>query len=245
MPDQMLLKMRKVGLVFRKELATYFNSTIAYITLLVFLLLSGWFFTSSFFIINESDLRVLFSLIPIIFLFFIPAVTMGLISREQSSGTMEFLVTLPLSDWEIVVGKYLAAVALIGVGLLFTMFHLLTLIFVATDIDPGAIFTGYLGLLLVGGVYAAVGVFCSSFTGNQITAFIVSFGIVFIFFILDKMLIFFPGFLASILQFISIDYHLANISRGVIDSRNLIYFASVIGLFLMLSVRVLEMRKWR
>ena len=245
MPDQLLFPLRNLGLVFRKELAAYFNSTVAYITLLVFLLITGWFFSSSFFIINESDLRVLFSLVPIIYLFFIPAVTMGLIAREKSSGTMEFLVTLPLSDWEVVLGKYLAAVTLIAVGLAFTLFHCLTLLLVATDLDPGAIFTGYLGLLLVGGVYAAAGVFCSSLTGNQITAFILCFMIVFVFFMLGKMLIFFPGFLAACAQYVSIDYHLSNISRGVIDSRNLVYFASMTGLFLMLAVRVLEMRKWR
>ncbi len=245
MPDQLLLPLRNIGLIFRKELAAYFNSSVAYITLLVFLLITGWFFSSSFFIINESDLRVLFSLVPIIYLFFIPAVTMGLIARERSSGTMEFLVTLPLSDWEVVLGKYLAAVALIAVGLAFTLFHFVTLLLVATDVDPGAIFTGYLGLLLVGGVYAAAGVFCSALTGNQITAFILSFMIVFVFFMLDKMLIFVPGSLTAFVQYISIDFHLSNISRGVIDSRNLVYFASMTGLFLMLAVRVLEMRKWR
>ncbi len=245
MLDQLLLPLRNVGLIFRKELAAYFNSSAAYITLLVFLLITGWFFSSSFFIINESDLRVLFSLVPIIYLFFIPAVTMGLIAREKSSGTMEFLVTLPLSDWEVVLGKYLAAVALIAVGLGFTLFHFATLLLVATDLDPGAVFTGYLGLLLVGGVYAAAGVFCSAMTGNQITAFILSFMIVFVFFMLDKMLIFVPGSLTAFVQYVSIDFHLSNISRGVIDSRNLVYFASITGLFLMLAVRVLEMRKWR
>ena len=245
MPNQLLLPLRNVGLIFRKELAAYFNSSVAYITLLVFLLITGWFFSSSFFIINESDLRVLFSLVPIIYLFFIPAVTMGLIAREKSSGTMEFLVTLPFSDWEVVLGKYLAAVALIAVGLGFTLFHFATLVLVATDLDPGAVFTGYLGLLLVGGVYAAAGVFCSALTSNQITAFILSFMIVFVFFMLDKMLIFVPGSLTSLVQYISIDFHLSNISRGVIDSRNLVYFASTTGLFLMLAVRVLEMRKWR
>lgn len=245
MRDQYLSSARHVGLIFRKEMSAYFNSPVAYITLVVFLLIGGWFFSSSFFLINESDLRMLFATIPIIYLFFIPAVSMGLIAREKSTGTMELLVTLPLEDWEVVVGKYLAAVALVGVGLLFTLFHLLTLALVATNLDPGAIFAGYLGLLLVGGVYAAAGVFCSAVTSNQITAFILSFLIVFVFFILDKVLLFAPSSLAALLQYLSIDYHLSNISRGVIDSRNIIYFGSAIGLFLILAVKVLEMRKWR
>lgn len=245
MRNQYLNSARHVGLIFRKEMAAYFNSPVAYITLVVFLLMGGWFFSSSFFLINESDLRVLFAVIPIIYLFFIPAISMGLIAREKNTGTMELLVTLPLEDWEVVVGKYLAAVALIGVGLLFTLVHLFTLALVATNLDPGAIFAGYLGLLLVGGVYAAAGIFCSAVTDNQITAFILSFLIVFVFFILGKMLLFAPPFLGALLQYLSIDYHLSNISRGVIDSRNLIYFGSAIGLFLMLAVKVLEMRKWR
>ena len=245
MGDQLRNSARHVGVIFRKEMAAYFNSTVAYITLVVFLLIGGWFFASSFFLVGESDLRGLFSIIPVIYLFFIPAVSMGLIAREKSAGTMELLVTLPLDDWEVVVGKYLAAVALIGVGLLFSLFHFATLAFVGTNLDVGAVFAGYLGLLLVGGVYASVGIFCSAATGNQITAFIIAFLIVFTFFMMDKVLFFVPGGLAALLQYVSIDYHLANISRGVIDSRNVIYFGTVIALFLILATRILEMRKWR
>ena len=245
MADRWRISAGHVGIIFRKEMGAYFNSTVAYITLVVFLLISGWFFASSFFLVGESDLRGLFSIIPVIYLFFIPAVSMGLIAREMSSGTIELLVTLPLDDWEVVLGKYLAVVALIAVGLLYTFFHFITLAAVGTNIDVGAIFTGYLGLLLVGGVYASAGIFCSAVTGNQITAFILSFLIVFIFFMMDKVLFFVPGFLTALLQYVSIDYHLTNISRGVIDSRNVIYFFSLISLFLILAVRILEMRKWR
>ncbi|UCD37238.1 MAG: ABC transporter permease subunit [Fidelibacterota bacterium] len=245
MRDQMQTGARHVGIIFRKEIGGYFNSPVAYITLVVFLLISGWFFSSSFFLINESDLRGLFNIIPVIYLFFIPAITMGLIAREKSAGTMELLVTLPLEDWEVVLGKYLAAVSLIAVGLLYTLFHFFTLTFVGTNIDVGALFAGYLGLLLAGGVYAAAGVFCSAVTGNQITAFILGFLIVFAFFMMDKVLFFIPSFMAGIVQFISVDYHLSNISRGVIDSRNLIYFGTMIAVFLIMAVRVLEMRKWR
>ena len=245
MSDRLQISARHVGIIFRKEIGGFFNSPVAYITLVVFLLISGWFFSSSFFLINESDLRGLFNIIPTIYLFFIPAITMGLIARERSAGTMELLVTLPLEDWEIVAGKYLAAVALVAVGLLYTLLHFITLTFVGTNIDAGAIFTGYLGLRLVGGVYAAAGIFCSAVTGNQITAFILGFLIVFVFFMMDKVLFFVPGFLAGTMQYISVDYHLSNISRGVIDSRNLVYFFTVIAVFLILAVRVLEIRKWR
>lgn len=239
------LNLKNVGLIYRKELAAYFNSSVAYITLLVFLLIGGWFFSNSFFLINESDLRALFGIIPIIYLFFVPAITMSLIARERHSGTLEILVTFPLEDWEVITGKFLAAISLIGVGLLLTMVHFVTLMFVGTNVDYGAIISGYLGLLLVGSLYAAVGIFCSSLTDNQITAFILSFLIVFIFFMLGKVLLFVPESLTALLQFLSTDYHLSNISRGVIDSRNLLYFGSLITLFLIAAVRVLEMRKWR
>ena len=245
MPEAFTINLRQTMLIFRKELASYFDSAVAYIVLVVFLLIGGWFFSSSFFLINESDLRVLFNIIPIMYLFFIPAITMGLLAREKSAGTIELLVTLPISDWAVVLGKYLAAMALLGVALLFTLMHFITLVLVSSNVDVGALLSGYLGLLLVGGVYAAIGIFCSAITSNQITAFIVNFMIVFILFVLSKVIIFVPGFLSALVQYISIDFHLTNISRGVIDSRNLVYFGSMIFLFLTLAVRVLEMRKWR
>ena len=245
MPEAFATNLRQTILIFRKELASYFDSAVAYIALVVFLLIGGWFFSSSFFLINESDLRVLFSVIPIMYLFFIPAITMGLLAREKSAGTIELLVTLPIADGAVVLGKYLAAMALLGVALLFTLLHFTTLVFVSSNVDVGALISGYLGLLLVGGVYAAIGIFCSAITDNQITAFIGSFMLVFILFVLSKVIIFVPGFMSAFVQYISIDFHLTNISRGVIDSRNLVYFGSMIFLFLSLAVRVLEMRKWR
>lgn len=232
-------------ILYRKEVQSFFNSPVAYITLVIFLLISAWFTMSTFFLINESDLRTLFSVVPIVYLFFVPAITMGLIARERNSGTMEFITTLPFTDGEIILAKFLAALTLIGTALAFTLVHLITLLIIGNNIDVGALISGYLGLLLVGGVYAAIGTFGSTVTDNQITAFLISFLIIFIFFILDKILIFVPGFLGSVFQFLSIDYHLSNISKGVIDSRNLIYFGSMIAFFLLVSVRVLEMRKWR
>lgn len=232
-------------ILYRKEVQSFFNSPVAYITLVIFLLISAWFTMSTFFLINESDLRTLFSVVPIVYLFFVPAITMGLIAREKNSGTMEFITTLPFTDGEIIVAKFLAGLTLIGTALAFTLVHLITLLIIGNNIDVGALITGYLGLLLVGGVYTAIGTFGSTVTDNQITAFLISFLVIFIFFILDKILIFVPGFLGSIFQFLSIDYHLSNISRGVIDSRNLIYFGSMIAFFLLVSIRVLEMRKWR
>ena len=237
--------MRNVKAIYAKEMKSFFNSPMAYIFLAVFVLFNGYFFTNTFFLINQSDLRSLFDVIRWVYIIFIPAITMGLIAREKGLGTMEVLSTLPIKDSEFVVGKYLAAWSLIGVGLIFTLFHFITLLFVGTNIDHGAILCGYLGLFLVGGVYAAIGTFTSSITENQVIALILGAAIVFVLFLVDKMLFFVPSYMAGFLQYIGVDYHLSNITRGVIDSRNLIYFGSLIWLFLMLAIHTIGKRKWR
>jgi len=228
----------------QRELKSYFNSPIAYIVITIFLLISGWFFFSGLFIVEQVSLRGLFSIVPFVFMFFAPAISMRLISEEKRSGTIEVLATLPVKDWEIILGKFLSALILLSVAVLLTLTYALTLSFMG-NLDGGALVGGYLGLILVGATYLSVGVFTSSLTKNQVVAFVVSFVIVFALFVLDKVAIFFPGFLAGFLQYISVDYHFSNIARGVIDSRDVIYYFSVIFFFLILAVRSLEGRKWR
>jgi ABC-2 type transport system permease protein len=231
--------------ITKKEIKSYFNSPAAYIVLVILLLLSGWFFASPMFINNQANLRTLFGIIPLLYLFFVPAITMGLLSREKNTGTMELLTTLPLKDSQIIIGKFWASVSLIGVGLLFTLVHLITIVFLGKNIDFGAIFCGYMGLLFLGAVYSAIGIFASSVTSNQIVSLIISFFIIFFFFIIKFFLFFVPDFLVGIFQFISIDYHFSNITRGVIDTRNIIYFISLIMLFLKLAQISLENRNWK
>lgn len=231
--------------ITKKEIRSYFNAPAAYIVLVIFLLLSGWFFASPLFINNQANLRTLFNIIPLLYLFFVPAITMGLISREKNTGTMELLATLPLKDNQIIMGKFWSSIALIAIGLLLTLIHFITILILGTNIDLGAIFCGYLGLLFLGAVYSSIGIFASSITSNQIVALIISFFIIFFFFIIRFILIFVPDLLVGIFQFISIDYHLSNISRGVIDTRNIIYFVSLIILFLKLAQISLENRNWK
>lgn len=237
--------MHNVKTIYLREIRSFFNSPMAYIFLVIFAVVNGYFFMNTFFLYDQSDMRALFSIIPLVYLFFIPAVTMGLIARENNLGTMEIVSTLPLHYTEFVAGKFLAALSLILLGLLATVVHLITLMSVGTNIDYGAVFSGYFGLALVGAVYAAIGTFSSSVTDNQVVAFIIGVFIVLVFFLLDKLLLFVPSTLAGLIQYLSVDYHYSNISRGVIDTRNLIYFASVIGFFLYLTVQNLEVRKWR
>ena len=236
--------MNSILTIYKKELKSFFTSPMAYIFLVVFVLVCGYFFTNTFFLYNQSDMRSLFGIIPLVYLFFIPAVSMGLISQEKSLGTIEIITTLPIRGRDIVLGKYLAALTLILIALSITLIHYITLIQVGTTIDHGAVFTGYLGLALLGGVYTAVGIFASSITENQVIAFIVGIAIVLTFFLMDKLLIFVPSGLAGIVQYMSTEFHLSNISRGVIDTRNLIYFGSIIGFFLFMTTRILESRKW-
>ena len=237
--------MRNAMAIYSKELRSYFNGPMAYIFLVLFALLNGYFFTNTFFLMGQSDMRVLFGLVPVVYLFFVPAISMGLISREKSLGTMEVVSTLPITDIEFVVGKYLAAVSLILVALLFTFVHLLTLAAVGTNIDYGAVAMGYFGLVLLGAFYAAIGTFASSLTDNQVVSLIVAIVAVIAFYLMDKPLLFVPSAISGIVQYLSVEFHLSNISRGVVDSRNLIYFGSMIWLFLALTIRVLEIRKWR
>jgi len=236
--------MHNILTIYKKELRSFFNTPMAYIFLVVFALVNGYFFTNTFFLYNQSDMRSLFGIVPLVYLFFIPAVSMGLISREKSLGTIEIITTLPVRERDIVIGKFLAGLSLILIALLTTLIHYITLINVGTTIDHGAVFTGYLGLALLGGVYTAVGIFSSSLTENQVIAFIVGIAIVITFFLMDKLLVFVPPGLAGIIQYLSTEFHLSNMSRGVIDTRNIVYFGSVIGFFLFMTTRVLESRKW-
>ncbi|MAV65088.1 MAG: ABC transporter [Candidatus Marinimicrobia bacterium] len=237
--------MNNTKIIFIKELRSYFNSPMAYIFLIVFAVTNGYFFTNTFFLFNQSDMRALFGIVPLIYLFFIPAITMSLIAKEKNSGTMEVISTMPIKDIEFILGKFFAALTLICVGLIITFVHLFTLMNVGTNIDFGSVFTGYLGILLLGAVYASIGTFASSITDNQVISFIISVFIVLIFFLMDKVIFFMPSYIQGLIQYISVEFHLSNMSRGVIDTRNLIYFISLITFFLFMTTRVLEMRKWK
>jgi len=235
--------MNNVWSIYKKELKSYFNSAIAYIVITVFLLIAGWFFATNFFLMGQATVRTALSVIPLIFIFFVPAITMRAIAEEKKSGTIELLVTMPTKDEEIVLGKFLAALTLLAIALAFTLVYAITASLLG-NLDKGPTFAGYLGLLLLGAVYLAIGIFASSTSENQIVAFIIGLAIIFVFFMLDKVLMFVPGPLVSLFEFLSVDYHFNSIARGVIDTRDLIYYLSLTIFALMLAVRSLESRKW-
>jgi ABC-2 type transport system permease protein len=235
--------MNKALIIAGKETRILFSSPATYIVLVVFLVINAWFFTSTLFISGKAELRDLFNILPMVYLFFIPAITMGLIAKEKSSGTLEVLTTLPLKEGQIIIGKYLASISVLLVGLIFTLIHLITIQIFGQNLDYGAICCGYVGMFLLGAVYCAIGIFGSSIHSNQIVAFIISFAIVFFFFILQYILFLIPGSLAGIIQYLSFGYHTDNFTRGIIDSRDIIYFLSLIIIFLRLAIVMLETRK--
>lgn len=237
------MKYQNITNIFLKELRSFFNSPVAYIVIVVFLIILGWFFTSNLFLTNVSSLRTVFEMTPFLLLFFAPAITMRLISEEKKSGTLELLVTKPVREDEIILGKFLAALALYFFTLVPTLCYFITVSFIGT-LDIGPVIGGYLGLLFVGCVFLAISVFGSSITENQVVAFIVSFLIVFCLFMLDKILFYLPSYLVTAFEYISVDYHFSNIARGVVDTRDIIYYLSATGFALLMGTVALQRRRW-
>ena len=230
--------------ISKREIRTYFNSPVAYIVVTVFTIVFGFFFFNNLFVEKQADMRGFFSLAPLMFCFFAPAITMRLLAEEKGSGTIELLITMPVRDWEVVVGKWLAAMALLLTTLLLTLVFAITVAKLG-PLDKGPAFGGYLGLLLMGGSYVAIGVMASSLTRNQVVSLIVAFGICFALFLLGKVLPFIPEKIQPLVAFLSTDTHFENVSRGVIDSRDVIYYVSVIVVTLLIATTSLESRKWK
>ena len=231
--------------IFKRELRSYFNSPVAYVVIVVFLAILGWFFANNLFLNNVASLFIIFDspLVKILFLVIAPAITMRLIAEERKTGTIELLTTKPIKDVEIILGKFFAAWCVLGAALLPTLLYVITMA-VLGSIDLGAVLSGYIGLMLMGGVFVALGLLASRLTDNQIVAFILGFILVFALFMLDKVLPYLPSFMASTLEFLGVDFHYSSIARGVIDSRNIVYFVSMLGFSLMLATVSLERRKW-
>jgi ABC-2 type transport system permease protein len=224
--------MRQVSPVFKKEFRSYFISPIAYIVISIFLVVMGWFFFSTFFLFNQASLRNFFGLLPITFAFVIPAVTMRLVSEELNVGTYEILLTMPVSYAEVVMGKFLAALAFVGAMLIPTLAYPAIVSFLG-DLDWGPVVGGYLGAMLLGASFSAVGLFASSLTRNQIVAFIIAVGICFALVLIDKILFFLPSEFLGVFEYLGADTHFENIAKGILDSRDILYFLSLtfIGLY--------------
>lgn len=224
--------MQQVIHIFKKEFKAYFISPVAYIVIAIFLLVVGWFFFTPFFLYNQANIRNFFGLLPVMFAFVIPAITMRLVAEELNVGSHEILLTMPVTHTDVIIGKFLASVGFIVAMLIPTFAYALTVASLG-QIDWGPVIGGYLGALLLGAAFSAIGLFASTLTKNQIVAFIVGVAICFSLTLIDKMLFFLPRSLLGILSYLGADFHFQNISKGIIDTRDIIYFLSVcfVGLY--------------
>lgn len=213
--------------IAKKEFGHYFVSPIAYIVISIFLLVTGWFFFTTFFLYDQANLRNFFNLLPLIFSFVVPAITMRLFAEELNVGSYEILVTMPVTFLDVILGKFLASVLFVSAMLVPTLAYPIFISFLG-QLDWGPVIGGYIGAVFLSAAFCAIGLLASSLTRNQIIAFIISMVICFSLTVIDKMLFFFPQTLLGVLNFLGTDYHFQNISKGVIDSRDLLYFLSII-----------------
>jgi len=240
--------------IFFKEINTFFSSLIGYITMGVFLVVMGlfvWVFPDTSVLSYEySTLDYFFTTAPWVLMFLVPAITMRSFSEEINTGTIELLTTRPLSDWQIVFGKFFAAFVLVLVCIIPTLFYYISIYILGAEtgnIDTGATNGSYIGLLLLGAAFVSIGMFTSSLTSNQIVAFLGAVFLCFFFFsafdFLSRLDVFFAK-VDDIVENIGIFSHYTSISRGVLDTRDLVYFFSFSGFFLLLTKVALESRKW-
>lgn len=238
--------MNHVIAIAKKELKAYFNSPLAYLFIDVFLVVLAWLFFQSYFIISQASMRVYFAYIPWVFLFLIPAITMRLWAEEKKLGTIELLLTSPVKDESIVLGKFFASVLFLSITLALS-FAIPVVLYWTGAPDTGILIGSYLGALFLGSAYIAIGMWLSAFTDNQIIAFILAIVVCFFFyivgeaFVLQKM----PSFLAGFFDQLGLGTHYESMTRGVLDSRDILYYLSFIGFFLFLNVRQISSRRFR
>jgi ABC-2 type transport system permease protein len=230
--------------ITRKELASFFNSPVAYVVLGMFLSVTGalYFFFSPLFIVNNATLRPFFSLMPLVFMFLAPAITMRLIAEERKSGTIESLLTLPVKEWEVVAGKYLAALVMVAIGMVFTITYPVSIAMLTApgqSLDWGPVVGGYVGTMLLSSSFIAVGMWASSLGKDQIVGFIVGLTICFLLWLPDQIAIFVPEMLGNLMKSISANYHFENIARGVLDTRDVLYYVTVTVIGLIATTRTL------
>lgn len=234
--------MQQIMPILSKELKDYFISPIAYIVISIFLLVTGWFFFATFFLYNQADLRNFFNLLPITFSFVIPAITMRLFAEERQVGSYEILFTLPVSTTDIILAKFLAGVIFMGVALIPTIAYPLFISFMG-QLDWGPVFGGYIGAILLAAAFTAIGLLASSLTRNQIIAFIVGMIICFALTLLEHMLFFVPRWLLGVLGNLGAALHFQNIAKGIIDSRDILYFFSIIFISLYGTYLAIQAKK--
>lgn len=236
--------MRRIFVIAGRDVRAYFRSPVAYVFLTTFLALNAFLFFRSFFLIGQASMQTFFILMPWVFLFYVPAIAMGQWSEELRQGTSELLLTLPVPVRELVIGKFLAGMVLLSIALLGTV-PIAYSVDLLGPLDWGTVLGGYLGLLSVGGVYLALGLVVSAMTKNQIVAFIVSVLASFVLLVIGEpiMTMVLPTAYAQIVQNFGVSFHFGSMSRGVLDSRDILYFVSIIGFCLWMNCQMVKGRR--
>lgn len=240
--------MDKIWIIARRELASFFDSLTAYVMIILFLGLSGlftWLVGTNIFMMGQASLQVFFGIAFWSLFFFIPAITMRTLAEENKAGTIELLITKAVTDAQIVMGKFLACFLLVVIALVCTLPYYVTISQLG-NIDDGAVIGGYVGLLLLSASYISIGLFASSITQNQIVAFLTAIFIgVFFHLLFDVLADSLRGGAGTLFNYLSMRDHFESISRGVVDSRDLVYFGTLIYTGLLLAQVMLSKRNWQ
>lgn len=230
--------------IARRELGAYFVSAIAYMVMAGFLLISGFLFSVILINTQQASLEILFNNVTVIMLFIAPLITMRLLSDEQRTGTIEVLLTSPVRDWEVVLGKFLAALGLFASIVGLTLLYPLLIWRLGGNPDPGPIISGYLGVLLMGGAMLAIGTMASALTENQIVAAVIAFAILLLFWLIGAAADVISG-ASSVIRALSISDRFNDFARGAINLEDVIFYLSLIAGSLFIATRVLETRRYR
>jgi ABC-2 type transport system permease protein len=230
--------------IAERELKSYFVSPVAYVVTALFLLIAGYLFSVILLNTNEATLRYLISNLSVIWLFITPALTMRLLAEEARTGTIELLLTNPVRDVEVVVGKYLGVLGFLLVMVAFTLYYP-ALLFIFGNPDRGPMIAGYLGVILQAAAFLAIGLMASSLTQNQIVAAVLTFAILLIMWLAESVANFIGSPGSDVMRYLSVNTHLQDFSRGVIDSTHIIYFISVVAAALLFKFLSLQARRWR
>ncbi len=236
--------MRNVVAVAQRELRSYFLSPVAYVVMALFLLLAGYLFFGGVDQSRQASLTGLTQNVSVLFLFIVPAISMRLLSEELRTGTIEVLMTNPVEEWQVVTGKYLASVGLVFLMLLLTVIYAAFLFAWGTP-DRGPILTGYLGVLLQGAAFLAVGLWASSMTQNQIVAALLTFALLLVFWLSEILGQFLGGTAGSIVSYLSIVNHFNGFVQGVVNTKDVVYYVTLVAGGLVLSTLSLQSRRYR
>lgn len=238
--------MRTVLTITWKETKTYFSTPMAYIVAAVFLALTGYLFIADILgsVFSEASIKGFLGPSIFILVFLAPLLTMRLLAEEQKLGTLELLLTAPIHDWQVVLGKFLASFLFFVGTLFFTLYYVILIAWFGTP-DMGPVFTGYLGLILYGAAALAIGLLASSLSPNQIVAAVLGFGILLLLYWIDMAAPFLGGAAKTLITQLSMREHFDDFTRGVIATPSVIYYITVVIVFLFLAVRSLESHRWR